>query len=148
VDVFAFNSKWYYVITDFAGSGEQVVRLPATGNETVLDAISQIGGLSPVSSKRIWVARPAPAGSPDQVLPVDWKGITRRAQTATNYQVLPNDRVYVMAQPLSKIDTYLGRSLQPIERAFGTSLLGFTTFKTFETSGQVGLFGGQGGVGN
>ena len=24
IDVFAFNSKWYYVITDFAGSGEQV----------------------------------------------------------------------------------------------------------------------------
>lgn len=144
VDVFAFNSKWYYVITDFAGSGEQVVRIPATGNETVLDAIAQIGGLSAVSSKKIWVARPAPAGCEDQILPVDWKGITRRGHTRTNYQVLPGDRVFVMSQPLTKFDTYFARTLAPVERAFGASLLGFTTFKTFETSGQFGLFGGQG----
>ena len=45
------NSKVYYIITDGAGSGEQVFRFPVTGSETVLDAISQIGGLPPVSSK-------------------------------------------------------------------------------------------------
>jgi polysaccharide biosynthesis/export protein len=145
VDVYAFNSKFYYVITDFAGSGEQVQRLPVTGNEKVLDAIAQIGGLSPVSSKKIWVARPAPAGTVDQILPVDWKGITRRGHARTNYQILPGDRVFVMSQPVTKFNTFLGRSLDPIERALGTSLLGFTTFKTFETSGQVGLFGGGGG---
>jgi polysaccharide export outer membrane protein len=60
VDVFAYNSKFYYVITDFAGSGEQVQRIPHTGNETVLDAVSLVGGLSPVSSKKVWVARPSP----------------------------------------------------------------------------------------
>ena len=49
------------IITTFAGNGEQVVRLPITGNETVLDGISQIGGLSAVSSKKVWIARPAPA---------------------------------------------------------------------------------------
>src|SRR5262249_47784878 len=38
VDVLAYNSKVYYVITDGGGYGEQVVRLPITGNETVLDA--------------------------------------------------------------------------------------------------------------
>src|SRR5215218_1503992 len=54
VDVYAFNSKFYYVITDFAGAGEQVVRLPHVGNETVLDAVSNVGGLSAVSSKKIW----------------------------------------------------------------------------------------------
>src|SRR5262249_15739256 len=31
VDVLAYNSKWYYVITDGGGYGEQVVRLPITG---------------------------------------------------------------------------------------------------------------------
>jgi hypothetical protein len=100
-----------------------VVRLPATGNETVLDAMANIGGLSTVSSKRIWIARPAPCGSPDQILPVDWKGITRRGHTGSNYQVLPGDRVYVMAHPLNKIDTHLGRFLSPVERLFGTGLL-------------------------
>ncbi len=123
VSMFAFNSKFYYVITDFAGAGEQVVRLPATGNETVLDAMANIGGLSAVSSKQIWIARPAPAGCPDQILPVDWKGITRRGHTRTNYQILPNDRVFVMASPLSKFDTILGRVLAPAERVLGTGLL-------------------------
>lgn len=146
LDVFAFNSKWYYVITDFAGNGEQVARLPATGNETVLDAISLIGGLSPVSSKKIWVARPAPAGCEDQILPVDWKGITRRGQTKTNYQILPGDRVFVMSQPLSKLDTYMARVLNPVERAFGATLLGYSTIRTIQNGN--GFFGNNGNTVN
>lgn len=144
VDVLGYNSKFYYVITDFAGNGEQVAKLPITGNETVLDAIANIGGLSSVSSKRLWIARPAPAGTEDQILPVDWKGITRRGHTRTNYQILPGDRVFVMGQPLTKFDTLFGRLIAPAERAAGFSLLGFSTFKTFETSGNF-LFGGGGG---
>ena len=58
VSVYAYNSKVYYVITEGAGSGDQVARLPITGNETVLDAISQINGLSRLSSKNVWIARP------------------------------------------------------------------------------------------
>src|SRR5262245_43746139 len=58
VDVAAFNSKSYYVITDGAGYGEQVYPFPVTGSETVLDAVSKINGLPAVASKRnIWVAR-------------------------------------------------------------------------------------------
>ncbi len=145
VDVYAYNSKYYYVITDFAGSGEQVVRLPSTGNETVLDAISMIGGLSPVSSKRIWIARPAPSGCGDQILPVDWKGITRRGSTRTNYQILPGDRVFVMSQPLAKLDTTMARVLNPVERALGVTLLGETTVRAFQGNG---IFGNNGGVTN
>jgi len=144
LDVFAFNSKWYYVITDFAGNGEQVTRLPATGNETVLDAISMIGGLSAVSSKKLWIARPAPAGCEDQILPVDWKGVTRRGQTRTNYQILPGDRVFVMSQPLTKFDTYFARVLAPVNRAFGAALLGYSTVNYIRTGGN-GFFGNNGG---
>ena len=136
VDVLSYNSKYYYVITDFAGNGTQVVKFPVTGNETVLDAIANIGGLSAVSSNRLWIARPAPAGTEDQILPVDWKGITRRGHTRTNYQILPGDRVFVMGNPMTKFDTLLGRTTAPFERAAGTSLLGFSAFKTFETSGN------------
>jgi protein involved in polysaccharide export with SLBB domain len=140
VDVGAFNSKFYYIITDFAGSGEQVVRLPATGNETVLDAISQIGGLSPVSTKKIWIARPAPTGEcVDQILPVDWKGITRRGHARTNYQILPGDRVFIMGQPLTKVDTHMARALQPVERLFGATLLGASTVYTFKNQGLGGI---------
>jgi polysaccharide export outer membrane protein len=130
VDVAAYNSKVYYVITDGGGAGEQVAPFPSTGNETVLDAVSKVGGLSPVASKkRIWVARPAPAGcdGEDQILPVDWVNLTQRGRTATNYQVLPGDRVYVMSQPLVQVDTFLSRLYAPIERTFGIILLGTNT---------------------
>ena len=46
----------------------------------MLDAIANVGGLSVVSTKNLWVARPAPAGSCDQILPVALKdavGINR-----------------------------------------------------------------------
>ncbi len=145
LDVYAFNSKFYYVITDLAGSGEQVARLPHTGNETVLDAVSNIGGLSAVSSKKIWVARPAPTEcGGDQILPVDWNGVTRRGQVKTNYQVLPGDRVYILSQPLTKFDTYFARILSPINRAFSATLIGASTVQTLGPNGGFG--NGRGGA--
>ena len=138
VSVSAFNSKYYYVITDFAGAGTQVQRIPSTGNETVLDAISFIGGLSQVSSNTLWIARPAPDGVGDQILPVDWKGITRRGLTGTNYQVLPGDRVFVMGQPLTKVDSTLARVLAPIDRAFGSLLLGSSAVQQLNGNGLFG----------
>jgi polysaccharide export outer membrane protein len=139
IDVYAFNSKFYYVITDFAGSGEQVTRIPHTGNETVLDAVSNVGGLSAVSSRKIWVARPAPTEcGHDQILPVDWCGITRRGQVKTNYQLLPGDRVYILGQPLTKFDTTLARVLAPVQRTLGVSLYGVTTVQAFQNLGNTG----------
>jgi len=77
--------------------GDSVARLPITGNETVLDAIAQVNGLSPLSSKRIWIARPQPSGAKhDKVLLVDWQAITKGASSATNYQVFPGDRIFVV----------------------------------------------------
>jgi polysaccharide export outer membrane protein len=147
IDIWSYNSKWYYVITDFGGAGEQVARLPHTGNETVLDAVSQIGGLSAVSSKKLWVARPAPTECcNDQILPVDWCGITRRGEVKTNYQILPGDRVYILSQPLTKFDTYFARVLAPINRAFGATLLGVGTVRTIQN--QNGFFGNNGGTTN
>src|SRR5262245_66581065 len=102
------NSKLFYFILDGGGAGQQLVRLPITGNETVLDAIAQVNGLSPVSSTdNIWVARPAPAGGPHQVLPVDWKAVSALADTGANYQLLPGDRVSVAAPHLVATDTFI-----------------------------------------
>jgi len=133
VSVLAFNSKQYYVITDGAGYGEQVAAFPITGNETVLDAIARIGGLPQVSSKReIWVARRSPHGSPDQILPVCWEDITMRGIAATNYQVLPGDRIYVQSQTIIRADNWLAKVLQPIERVFGVILLGSETVNSIK----------------
>ena len=44
VDVFAYNSKVYYVVFQGAGTGDAIYKFPITGNDTVLDALSGIGG--------------------------------------------------------------------------------------------------------
>jgi polysaccharide export outer membrane protein len=140
VDVLAYNSKVYYVITDGGGYGEQVYRLPVTGNERVLDALAQINGLPAVSSKRhIWVARRVPGhGAHDEVLPVDWCGITQRGEAATNYQIFPGDRVYVKAQKLITIDSTIAKILSPIERLLGVTLLGSETVNSIRNRGSSG----------
>lgn len=134
LDVLAYNSKVYYVITDGGGAGEQVLRFAVTGNETVLDAISQINGLPVVASKKnIWVARPAPAGEcGDQILPVDWNAIVRGGSTVTNYQVMPGDRIYVQADHMITFDTLVAKTLSPFERMFGFVLLGNGTVRAVQ----------------
>jgi polysaccharide export outer membrane protein len=137
VDVLAYNSKFYYVVTDGGGYGEQVFRLPVTGSETVLDGISQIYGLPAVASKkRIWLARRSPDGMSDQVLPVDWNGIVQAGSTATNYQILPGDRIYVDANRWVRFDTKVARFLSPFERMFGFTLLGSETVNSIAGRGN------------
>ena len=139
VDVIAYNSKRYYVITDGGGpgAGEQVVSFPITGSETVMDAIANIGGLSDVSSRRnIWVARRTPhPGQPWQILPVDWIGTAQHGITYTNYQIMPGDRVYVKAQKLVSIDRALARVIAPVERVLGITLLGSSTVNQIKGRG-------------
>ncbi len=146
VDIIGYNSKLYYVIFDGGGAGQSIYRLPITGNDTVLEAMAQVGGLTPVSSRhRIWVARPAPENHPcDQILPVDWVGITTRGHVATNYQLLPGDRIYVQANPLVTVDTFLARLYAPIERTLGITLLGAGTVSSIVNIHNNGSGGGSG----
>jgi polysaccharide export outer membrane protein len=138
VDVSAYNSKEFFIITDGAGYGEQVFRFPITGSETVLRAISLIQGLPAVASKKkIWVARPAPANHDClQVLPVDWRAITEGGAVATNYQIFPGDRIYIHSDPLICLDNTIAKIVAPIERLFSVTLLGATTVQTFRSNGN------------
>ena len=131
VDVFAYNSKVYYIIIEGAGGGDQVIRIPVTGNETVLDAIAQLGGMSQISSKTMWIARPTPGDSGTLTkLPVNWIDITRHASMATNYQILPGDRLVIQEDRLITADRLLAKILTPFERLLGFNLLGFQTIQT------------------
>jgi len=139
VDVLAYNSKWYYVITDGGGYGEQIQRFAFTGNETVLDALSQIQGLPPVASRHhIWLARPvcSPFGAKEKVLPIDYVGVTQCADNHTNYQVMPGDRVYVKAQKIITVDSTIAKFISPIERLLGVTLLASTTVNSFRNNGN------------
>ena len=132
VDVFSYNSKVYYVVTEGAGFGDNVARFPVTGNETVLDAIAQINGLSKLSSKDIWIARPAPSGvGCDQILPVDIESIMKGGATATNYQILPGDRVFIAQDSWVAFDSIVGKITAPFERMFGFAILGASTVRTY-----------------
>jgi polysaccharide export outer membrane protein len=144
VDVFSYNSKVYYVITEGAGQGDNVAKFPVTGNETVLDAIAQVNGLSKLSSKEIWIARPAPSGiGCDQVLPVDIDAIMRGGATATNYQLLPGDRLFIAQDPWIAFNNIIEKVTAPFEQIMGSTLLGAQTVYTFQRGAN---FGGGGNI--
>lgn len=146
IDIYSYNSKVFYVVTQGAGLGDGVTRFPVTGNETVLDAISLINGLSPTSSTKIWVARPGRTNEGcHQILPVDWTALTQCGDTQTNYQLLPGDRVYVAEDRLIAMDTWIGKVIAPVERIAGFISLGTSTVSSlrfFHRGGQGGFGGG------
>ena len=143
VDVFSYNSKAYFVIFQSAAMGERVLKFPFTGNETVLDAIANTDGLPMNASRRIWVARPAGNSNKPIILPVDWVDITAYGKPDTNYQLLPNDRVFVMEDRFLAADGTLARIFAPFERIMGFSILGVSTATRF--SGNVLQGGGMRG---
>lgn len=140
VNVGSFESKGFYVILQGGGVGDGVFKMPSTGNETVLDAIANVQGLEAQSSKKIWISRPNSTGQPT-ILPVDWYAITERGAAATNYQVMPGDRVFVSDDPLINRDNSLAKSISPFERIMGFTLLGTGT--TGRLSGSVLNGGGN-----
>jgi polysaccharide export outer membrane protein len=142
LDVATYNSKRYFVITDGAGFGEPIYSFPIQGYETVLDALANVNGLPAVASKmHIWVARRTPnCHQPEQILPVDYIGITQHGITTTNYQILPGDRVYVRADDAFRVDGFLQKVLTPIERLLGVTLLGSSSYNSirYHTTGTGG----------
>lgn len=145
VEVNSFASTFYYVVLQGGGIGDQVIPFPATGRETVLDAMAAMGTLPRISSKNIWIARPAPDGSYRQILPVAWNDVYREGITDTNYQVFPNDRIYVASDRFIAVDAFIARVTAPIERIFGFTLLGVQSVQTVNRlpsgfrSGQFGF---------
>jgi polysaccharide export outer membrane protein len=123
VDVFNYASKKYWIIGDGGPQGDSITPIQITGNETVLQAIASINGLSRIESKKIWIARPTPDGC-FQRLYVDWTGITKRGESKTNYQIMPGDRIFVSADKLIAFNAFLDKVLNPVERMFSFASLG------------------------
>lgn len=137
VDVVGYNSKCYYIIIQGAGMGDNVFRVPITGNETVLDALAQVRGLSQLSSKQIWIARPAPPEfGCQQILPVDWDALAQGGMTATNYQILPGDRIYIAQDEALAWSNFISKILTPVERIAGAAGLGASTIRQFQYLGE------------
>ena len=104
---------------------------------TNLDAVSQIRGLSQLSSQKIWIARPAPHGFHcEQILPVDWNAITEGGSASTNYQILPGDRVFIAEDKMMTLTNVVAKIVGPFERAMGFSSLSVSTIRNFQSLGQ------------
>ncbi len=94
IEVTAMNSKVFYV----QGAVSVPGRLPFTGQETVLDALNIVGGLSPRADySRVVLHRPPSprTKAPGQELPVNIDEIVTGSDPTTNYQLLPGDRLVV-----------------------------------------------------
>lgn len=91
------QSAVYYVLGEVNSAGS----FPLIGNETVLDAILTAGGLTDRASPcNIILARPSGPHSCRTVIPICYRHITQQGDTATNYQIMPGDRVYVATRSL------------------------------------------------
>lgn len=113
VDVASFNSKVYYVL----GQVQQQGRLPITGKETVLDAVTLAGGITNFAHiDKMHIARPNPGGGCDQVLWVDWKSLAFCGDTRTNYQIMPGDRIVVPGTAGWGANRFFDNYLTPVER--------------------------------
>jgi len=137
VNVIGYNSKTYFVIQANSFEGENVTRFPITGKETVLDAIGAVGGLTSVSSQRIWIARPAPGTfGCEQILPVDYLAITRDASTATNYQLLPGDRVFIAEDELIATSNFINKLVNPVYQMLSMTQLGAAMSRGLQVMGR------------
>jgi polysaccharide biosynthesis/export protein len=127
------SSQW------MAEGERRPARYVITGNETVLDAISQLSSEDQrrMSSKIIWIARPAATGSGEEkTLRVDWTAITRDGKTDTNYQILPGDRVFVVDDSLVAMDSAIGMFTSPAARLLSITSVGTAAVKSSEILGR------------
>lgn len=87
-----WESKKIYVLGEVNSPGY----FGFTGNQTVLDAILEAGGLNArANHHQIVVSRPTSCGSCRVVMKVCYDQVVQLGDTSTNYQLLPGDRVFV-----------------------------------------------------
>lgn len=87
-----WDSKRIYVLGEVNSPGSFVF----IGNETVLDAILEAGGLNANANKhQIIVTRPSDCNSCRTVMQVCYDQVVQLGDTSTNYQLQPGDRVFV-----------------------------------------------------
>lgn len=88
----SWESKRIYVLGEVNSPGSFTL----IGNETVLDAIIEAGGMTAKANQhQINVARPSHCGECRTVMQVCYEQIVQLGDTSTNYQLRPGDRVFV-----------------------------------------------------
>jgi len=114
--VVKFQSKLIYL----SGEGTGVPRaVPYQGQETVLDLLQRIGGITPgASAGEVYVVRSHVAeGDRPEVFHVDLQGIVMKKDQHTNMRLEPFDQVYVGESRQGKLDKCLPPCLRPFYQA-------------------------------
>jgi hypothetical protein len=70
---------------------------------------------------------------------VNWAEISRGASTATNYQIMPRDRIYICEDPFFRFGTTVNKIIQPFERMLGFVSLGTATLNQIKRFGLGSL---------
>ena len=126
VDIVSFNSKTYSVLGDVGTPG----RLPFTGKETVLDAITFAGGLTSTAEPTdIHLHRPGVSGKPARDYPIDHAAILR-GEARANLQIFPNDRLIVGRNAIVKKAIEIDRNLAPLNSVFNAALMQSFTLRS------------------
>jgi len=119
VDIASYNTKVYFVLGDVNRPG----RLPATGRETVLDAIQYAGGLDPnADPKSLRLVRPARGGKPAKVYPIDLEAIQVRGEARANLQIFPGDRLFIGRDATVEATMRLNRESAPLSTLVNNAL--------------------------
>ena len=95
VEVFAMNSKRYYVIMRWTNLSEQAVyAFPWTGNDTVMSALAE---LRLMNTRLHDIKHIRPGNDEPTITPLCWdRVLTSRSGTGDNVQLLPDDRLVLL----------------------------------------------------
>ena len=147
VSVFAYNSKVYYVITRRGRPGRRGD--PLAGHRQRDGAGCDLADqrFEPdLSSKNIWIARPARLAAPAATRSCRSTGTRspRGRPRPPTIRCLPGDRIFIAENKLIAIDAVLNQVIAPFERIFGVTLLGTQTIQTINRF-PLGLSGNSQG---
>lgn len=95
LDVAVYASNVYYVLIQNDKEADRVLSFPATGKDSVLDALARVGVVEKLPARKMRIVRPLNGSDRGKVLTVDWPAITMGVSFRTNHQLLPGDVLIV-----------------------------------------------------
>ena len=117
---FDLDRSEYYLVTVTTDGVQDLTRVPLGGKETVKDAVN---GIPRLSSKVLWLVRPTPGQTAkEQVLPIDWEGISRLDDNNTNYPLMAGDWLFVADEPATGFGRFFGAVTSMLSPRKGDSL--------------------------
>ena len=86
---------------------------------------------------RIWISRPAPGDfGCEQILPIDYMAITRGGSSATNYQLMPGDRIFIAEDSEVAMNNYVMKVTAPVYQLLGIAQLGRGAVGAYQSMGR------------